>query len=141
MRLPLFLAVAALAAPLAFADAPKSAPAEETAPIYKVIKQDASIFAANRRVDNYWQGEDGSLILRAGVREWYRVEVWQPCRSDLRWEQAVGLRPGATGSFDRFSDVIVNGKRCAVERIDQIEDPRPVDKALREKAKAEKSAS
>jgi hypothetical protein len=139
MRLPLFLALALAAAPAAFAETPKEA--EKAAPIYKVLKQDASIFAANRRVDNYWQGEDGSLILRAGVGEWYRVELWQPCKSDLRWEQAVGLRPNPTGSFDKFSAVIVDGNRCAVERVDKIEDPRAAEKALREKARAEQPRS
>jgi hypothetical protein len=139
MRIVAFLALAlgVLAAP-AFADTQKTEPA---APIYKVLKEDASIFAADRRVDDYYQGADNSLILRVGVKEWYRVEVWQPCKSDLRWENRIALKSNASGSFDRFSRVIVDGNTCAISRIDKIEDPRPVDKAFREKAKAEKAAS
>jgi hypothetical protein len=133
----MFLALA-IAAP-AFAETTKAEPA---APIYKVVKEDPSIFAADRRVSDYYQGEDGSLILRVGVGDWYRVEVWQPCKSDLRWENRIALNSNPTGSFDKFSRVIVDGNTCAVSRIDKIEDPRPIDKALREKAKAkEKSAS
>lgn len=128
--------VLALAAP-AVADTAKP----EAAPIYKVVKEDVSIFSADRRVSDFYQGEDDSLILRVGVKQWYRVELWQPCRSDLKWEHRIALKSNASGSFDRFSRVIVDGNVCAVDRIDQIDDPRPIDKALREKAKADKAAS
>lgn len=132
------LALAALGAFASAAAADVKAPA---APVYKVIKEDATIPFANRRVNDFQRGMDGSLLLRAGVNEWYRVEVWQPCKSDLRWEHAIALRSNPSGSFDRFSRVFVDGNHCAIDRIDRIEDPRPVEKALREKAKAESEKS
>jgi hypothetical protein len=138
MRRAALLAMAMIGAAPVWADAKK---AEGAAPIYKVVKEHASITFADRRVNDFQRGEDGSLILRAGVNDWYRVEIWQPCRSDLRWEHRIALRSNPGGSFDKFSRVFVDGTQCAIDRVDKIEDPRPVDKALREKARAEKARS
>ncbi len=134
----LAMAMAMIGAAPVWADAKK---AEGAAPIYKVVKEHASITFADRRVNEFQRGEDGSLILRAGVNDWYRVQIWQPCLSDLRWEQRIALRSNPGGSFDKFSRVFVDGNHCAIDRVDKIEDPRPVDKALRDKARAEKARS
>jgi hypothetical protein len=101
--------------------APEQAPA---APRYVVLHEDVSIPFALRTVNSYRVGEDGSLILRRNNR-WFRAELAAICARDLPWRNSVGIRPGATGSFDRLSTVIVDGHRCQISSLDEIADPRP----------------
>ena len=128
------LAVAA-AACLAVALAASPARAVESQiPHYVVLKEDASIPFALRRVTGYRVGKDRSLILDVGPR-WYRAELDSFCARDLRWTHRIGLLPGGIGSFDRFSRVIVDGRRCFVRSVDEIADPRPAERAAREAAR------
>lgn len=103
-------------------------PQTEKASPYRVIAENASIAFAGTRVRGFRVGEDGSLLLDAG-RRWYRAELWEPCRRDLRFEHKIALidRPG--DRFDRFSRVLVDGSVCPVERVDEIADPDAADEA------------
>jgi hypothetical protein len=125
-----FAALASFASAFAL-PASAHAAAAQAAPAYVVVKQDASIPFALRRVTGYRVGQDRSLILDAGHR-WYRAELDSFCTRDLRWTHHIRLSPGGIGAFDRFSHVIVDGRRCLVQSVDEIADPRPIDRAARQ---------
>ena len=101
-------------------------PTEAKAPpvAYTVVKADASIpFAANIR--NYRTGRDveKSLLLEGSNGLWYRAKLDSFCARALPWQHAIGVIQDATNSFDKFSTVLVDGRRCRVEAVDQIVDP------------------
>lgn len=124
----------ALAEPAAATQEPAAAAQEPVSP-YTVIEADARI-AFVSSVHGFRVGADKTLILDGPGRRWYRVTLDRGCARDLPWEQAIALGD-RTGSFDRFSTVIVDGRRCFVRAVDQIEDPRPVERALRAAEKAQ----
>ena len=45
------------------------------------------------------------------------------CRRSLPWEHAIAVDNGATNSFDKFSFVVIDGRRCRIQSLDQIADP------------------
>ena len=103
-----------------------TAPEEAAAPVtYTVVEADASIPFASRSVRNYRVGKDEgpSLLLEAGNDRWYRATLDESCSRDLRWEQAIGVRYDATDRLDKFSSVIIDGRRCTIKALDRIEDP------------------
>lgn len=131
--------VAAIApAPLWAQTQPATQRAEKAAeaPVspYKVIRENARVpFASTLR--NFSVGQDKTLLLDGPGNTWYRVTLDNFCARDLAWEERIALRD-QLGSFDRFSSVIVDGRRCIVRAVDQIEDPRPVDRAARDAKRA-----
>ncbi|MEZ6022730.1 MAG: DUF6491 family protein [Hyphomonadaceae bacterium] len=119
----LLTAIAALAAmtSAAFADPPPVQ--EEAAPAYNVLEADARLPFSSLLLRSYQVARDDSLILRIGADRWYRATVWQSCKNDLRWEQRIGFDTGPSQTLDRFSAVYVDGNRCPLESLDQIEEP------------------
>lgn len=95
---------------------------ERAAPNFSVIEENASIPFAGHAITSYRIAEDDSLLLQAGGR-WYRATVWRSCAHDLKFEEALGFDTGAVGSFDKFSTVIVNGRRCPIQSLDRIQPP------------------
>jgi hypothetical protein len=98
---------------------------------YVVLKKDASIPFSGSTIRGFQVADDDSLILDAGSR-WYRAILWSNCQRDLKFESAIGLASRPTDTFDRFSRVIVDGRTCPIESLDEIENPR----ITREKAAA-----
>ena len=115
----------------------EDAPAEAPAFAYTVVEEDARIPFGADQIDSFRLGRDGSLLLRAGPNEWYRAVVWSPCRRDLRFEQHIAVGDRHSGSFDRFSTVVVDGNRCPIQSLDRIEDPRIAERAADAAATAE----
>jgi hypothetical protein len=115
----------------AFADdAPAStAPAEASEFTYTVIEENARIPFGADEINSFRVGRDGSLLLRAGHREWYRAVLWAPCSRDLRFEQHIAFTDRSNQAFDRFSSVVVDGNRCPIQSLDRIEDPRIAERA------------
>lgn len=117
-------ALAAFSAP-AFADQ-QQPDAEQTPVTFNVIESDVRVPFADVRVRDYQVARDDSLILRAGANRWYRATIWEPCASDLRWAwDRIGLDTHPSGSLDKFSTVIVRGRRCPIRTLDRIERPDP----------------
>jgi hypothetical protein len=127
-------ALAALAGATACTTTPK--PAET----YNVIEQNASVPFAGSRVNGFQVLDDRSLVFRIGVNRWYRAEVWQPCKSDLKWTNTIGFDPSPTNTLDRFAYVLVRGNRCPLSSLDEISRPMRADgTAVEERALAEAS--
>lgn len=121
-----FIFTAACAAALAASGCATSQDAAQTqAPVtYTVVAADASIPFATTTISNYRVGKDveHSLLLEAGSR-WYRAGLEPSCSRDLRWEQAIAFKADATDRLDKFSSVLIDGRRCRVLALDQIVDP------------------
>jgi hypothetical protein len=113
---------------------PAQPAAEAPASPYTVLKENVRIpFASS--LTGFRIGADKSVLIDGPGRRWYRVQLDSFCQRDLPWENHIGLST-PTGSLDRFDILIVDGRRCFIRALDQIEDPRPVDRALRPATKA-----
>lgn len=126
MKFVAALAALALTATAAFAeDAPAAAQAEQAEVTFTVLEADARLAFSNRVIRSYRVADDDSLIFNVGSNRYYRATVWEPCRRDLRWEDAIGFDPGPGDTLDRFSHVVVRGNRCPIQTFDRIEEPAP----------------
>ncbi len=99
---------------------------EAAAPVtYTVVEADASIPFASRAIRNFRVGKDAehSLLLEGANSRWYRATLESTCSRDLRWEQAIAFKADATDRLDKFSSVLIDGRRCRVMALDQIADP------------------
>jgi hypothetical protein len=103
---------------------------EERSP-YVVVRPNANIAFAERTIVGYRVGLDRSLILRAIGNRWYRATLDRPCARDLRWEFSIGVRIPTTGSLYANDQVIIDGRRCFIHTLDEIADPREVERAAR----------
>jgi hypothetical protein len=97
---------------------------DEEASRYRVLAENASIPFADRTITGFKVGEDRSLILTYMNRRWFRAELDRACARDLPWRHSIGIRPSPGGTFDRFSYVIIDGRRCYLYSLDEIADPR-----------------
>jgi len=136
----LFVAAAATLALLgsapALAQPAEQANAEEASP-YTVLRENATIPFADRRINGFRVGLDRSLILTVGVNRFFRADLDRSCESDLRFETAIGVRVPRAGTLQRSDYVIIEGRRCHIWGLDEIADPGPVERAAREAAAAE----
>jgi hypothetical protein len=117
---------AALAAMLALSPATQLAAEQAARP---ATEAQASIpFANIGRTIRDWQadGIDG-LWIRDARKQWYYARLMGPCFG-LDFAHSVGFRTYPSGTFDRFSSVIVPGHdRCQVQSLTKSEGP-PEDK-------------
>jgi hypothetical protein len=131
---------AAIVAAGAVAGCASTKDAAETVPVeYTVIREDVTIpFTSSVR--NFRVGADKTLLLEGSGNRWYRAKLPEPCRSDLRWEQAIGLADRTASSVSKFTDVIVDGRRCQIIALDEIADPKEAERLAAEKAAAQEAA-
>lgn len=124
MRVLFVLAALAVLSTPAYAE--QQPESEQTPVAFNVIESDVRVPFADVRVRDYQVARDDSLILRAGANRWYRATIWEPCASDLRWAwDRIGLDTTPSGTLDKFSTVIVRGRRCPIRTLDRIERPGP----------------
>ena len=64
-----------------------------------------------------------SLLLEGLNGLWYRAKLDSFCARALPWQNAIGVLSDATNQFDKFSTVLIDGRRCRVVAVDQIADP------------------
>lgn len=119
--------LAALAAVALWSTSAFAQTESEEAPVaFTVIEADARLPFADNRVSGYQVARDDSLIIRAGPNRWYRATLWESCARELRWAYDriwLEMRPG--GALDRFTTVVVRGRRCPIQTLDRIERPGP----------------
>jgi hypothetical protein len=72
-----------------------------------------------------WRTIDGvrdALLIEGTHNRWYRAELFGSC-PDLQFAQDIGFRTDASGSFDRFSSIIVRHDVCRVQSLYEVPAP------------------
>jgi hypothetical protein len=59
---------------------------------------------------------DDIVYLQDRSRRWYRAQLNGPCL-DLGWATAIGIDTHGSPTFDRFSALIVEGRRCPIQSL------------------------
>ncbi len=106
--------VGALAAPAA---------AQPSAPAAAAAKgEEVSIPFPGFRIRNFRAESRDVVFLEDQRRNWYRAELIGPC-TELPWAHAIGIDTRGSGSFDRFSAILVRGDRCQLTSLTRSEKP------------------
>jgi Family of unknown function (DUF6491) len=67
-----------------------------------------------------WKAEDSTaLLIRTLDRHYYRATLMGPC-PDLPWATRIGFDSRGTQELDRFSAIIVEGRRCPFSELTEI---------------------
>ena len=69
-----------------------------------------------------------TLLIRGRGSQWYKAELFAPAWG-LNYAHTIGFDTGFGGSFDRFSSVIVEGRRYPLRSLVEIEPPARRSKA------------
>lgn len=63
-----------------------------------------------------------TLLIRGGGNRWYKAELFAPAWG-LNFAHSIGFDTGFGGTFDRFSSVIVEGRRYPLRSLVEVERP------------------
>jgi Family of unknown function (DUF6491) len=89
-----------------------AAPANEPKP--RAPGVEASIpFANHGGIQNFDAVDDDVLMIEDRHHNWYRAELFGPCQG-LRFANRIGFITKGTSSFDKFSQILVDGEKCQV---------------------------
>ena len=70
-----------------------------------------------------WRADGNEAILiEAASKRWYRAEFLTPCY-DLPYQDRVGFVTSATGQLNRFSAIVVSGRKCHFKSLERISPP------------------
>lgn len=85
-------------------------------------------FVQYRTIRDWHADNDRQLFLQTTGRQWYQVDLFGPCIG-LEFANGIRLDPkDPSGSFDRFSVIVLKGQRCQVASVKKAPAPVRVDK-------------
>jgi hypothetical protein len=70
-----------------------------------------------------WRADnDRSLWIQARNDQWFYAETFGPCIG-LKFANRIGFVTEPSGSFDRFSSIIVDGQKCTIDTLRETAPP------------------
>jgi hypothetical protein len=78
---------------------------------------------------------DNTLFVEGQDGEWYQATMMGACQG-MSFANRIGFDTGGLDSFDRFSNVLVNGQRCPVQALTRLPGSPLSNKAGRTKHQA-----
>lgn len=63
-----------------------------------------------------------TLLIRGRSKQWYKAELFAPAWG-LNFAHTIGFDTGPGGTFDRFSSVIVEGRRYPLRSLVKLDAP------------------
>ncbi len=88
------------------------------------VKEEVSIpFAQFGGIDD-WRADGTKALYLKGRRnnDWYYAKLMSTCQG-LNFANTIGFRNEATGNFDKFSAIIVDGQPCQITSLVKSEKP------------------
>ena len=110
------------------ATAPSAKPAPASEPYVSIP------FANHGGIRNWRADDNRSMWIEGRDGQWYHAEMFGPCFG-LDFADRVGFVVAPYGSFDRYSSVIVDGQKCAIDTLRRADPPDVLKKGKREPAK------
>jgi len=106
----------------AFGQAPTQPAAEAAKP------KEASIpFAQLGGIENWRADGREGLYIEGRNKKWYYAKLMSPC-TGLEFAIDIGFVIEPSGSFDRFSAILVEGTKCQLKSLTPTEKPQPKKK-------------
>ncbi len=105
------------------------AAAQTGASAQKPASGNASIPFVNHGGIQGWRVEnDHVLYVQSQAGKWYKAETMGAC-TGLSFARRIGFEGGATDTFDRFSTILVDGRRCPLQSLSRVPGPLPSKKS------------
>jgi hypothetical protein len=80
-------------------------------------------FADLGGIRNFRPGPDrNTLLLESQHRRWYLATFFGSC-TEAQYAETIGVITNHAGSVDRFSGIIVDGRRCPFRSLVEVPDP------------------
>lgn len=89
------------------------APDPEAAP---AAREAAIPFLGSESINDYRVEGRDTLYIQDIRGRWYKAELMGNCL-DLDLAEVIGFDTGGTSSFDRFSTIVVRGRRCPLKSL------------------------
>jgi hypothetical protein len=102
---------------------PSSAAAPAPAP-------EAQIAFAKRNIWNWQVVDDQTVLIQDQGRRWYKATLFSRC-IDLPFADRIAFDSNPSGTFDKFSAILVRGQRCPLKSL--VETSAPPKKAKAKK--------
>ena len=129
----LSMAVSAAIGAAAAADDPTPPPAASAAAAAAPLAE-AQIPFAKRNIWNWQVLDDQTVLIQDQGRRWYKATLFGHC-INLGFADRIAFDSSPSGTFDKFSAILVRGQRCP---LSSLVETRPPPKKL--KAKKPESA-
>ncbi|MBI1188474.1 MAG: hypothetical protein GC206_14270 [Alphaproteobacteria bacterium] len=113
---------ASLAAAAALAACATTEPREEPFAADRDAPQASIAFADFGAVRSFRPLGDDAVLLEGTRRRWYRATFFGSC-PDLPFAESIAIDSDAAGRIDRFSAIIVRGRRCVFRSLVEVPDP------------------
>jgi hypothetical protein len=86
-------------------------------PAERPLGVEASIpFANSIGIRNFRAESNDVLMIEDNAGKWYRAEMFAPC-TGLNFAEHIGFETRGTNSFDKFSQIVVEGRTCQVKSL------------------------
>ena len=110
IRLVLLATLAAAAADVPAADNP-AAPATSSGAAAPAPAPEVQIPFARNNLWNWQVVDDQTVLIQDQSRRWYKATLFGHC-INLPFAQRIAFDSNPSGTFDKFSAIIVRGQRC-----------------------------
>jgi hypothetical protein len=94
---------------------PSSAAAPAPAP-------EAQIAFAKRNIWNWQVVDDQTVLIEDQGRRWYKATLFSRC-IDLPFADRIAFDSNPSGTFDKFSAILVRGQRCPLKSLVETSAP------------------
>jgi hypothetical protein len=79
-------------------------------------------FAQFGGIDDWRADGTKALYVKGRGKDWYYATLMSTCQG-LNFAQTIGFRNEASGSFDKFSTILVDGQPCQLTSLTKSEKP------------------
>jgi hypothetical protein len=101
---------------------------QEAATPAKPASEDVSIpFARLGGIDDWRADGNEALYIKGRGKRWYHAKLMSPCIG-LNFAEKIGFVVEPSGSFDKFSAIVVEGRVCNVVSLVRSAKPEPKTK-------------
>ncbi|MFM5947847.1 MAG: DUF6491 family protein [Novosphingobium sp.] len=97
-------------------------------------------FPGESTILSFEADEDVGVWLEDHHHRWYYVKLIGLC-TGLSFARQIGFNTNGLSRFDRFSSILVEGRKCKVESVVTAEMPLPRSERMRLKAQAKAQPS
>jgi len=84
-------------------------------------------FADLGGIRDWRPGPDGTLLVQSLHRKWYRATFFGSC-PEVRFTDTIAFVTEPDGSLDKFSSILVDGRRCWFRTFSEVTDPAELEK-------------
>lgn len=84
-------------------------------------------FANSGGIDDWRAESDRVIYVKGRDRQWFKAELLTDCLG-LKFAEKIGFKTEASGAFNRFSSILVDGKSCPLSSFEKSDPPAKKDK-------------